>query len=136
MSRSQFPRFVLAGGIAALANMGSRIAFNRFVSYVPSIVLAYLVGMITAFVLNRWFVFPGASRTIHGQVFWFTLVNLGALVQTVAVSLLLSRWVLPVIGWTYEPETLAHVVGVVVPVFTSYFGHRHLTFASQDRPAD
>ena len=133
MSRSQFPRFVLAGGLAALANMGSRILFNRFVPYVPAIVLAYLVGMLTAFVLNRRFVFPGASRSIHGQAFWFTLVNLGALAQTVAVSLLLSRWILPKIGWTYEPETLAHVVGVVVPVFTSYLGHRHLTFSGHDR---
>jgi putative flippase GtrA len=134
MSRSQFPRFVLAGGLAALANMGSRILFNRLVSYEPAIVLAYLVGMLTAFVLNRRFVFPGASRPIHGQALWFTLVNLVALAQTVAISLLLSRWILPKVGWTFEPQTLAHVAGVVVPVFTSYFGHRYLTFAGHDRP--
>ncbi|HTD28005.1 MAG TPA: GtrA family protein [Xanthomonadaceae bacterium] len=133
MSHSQFPRFVLAGGFAALANMGSRILFSRFVPYVPAIILAYLVGMLTAFVLNRRFVFPGATRPIHGQAFWFTLVNLGAVAQTVAISLLLSHWFMPRIGWTYAPETLAHVIGVVVPVFTSYFGHRHLTFAGHDR---
>ncbi|HEY2347294.1 MAG TPA: GtrA family protein [Xanthomonadaceae bacterium] len=135
MLRSQFARFVLVGGLAALANVLSRVAFNFAMPYVPSIVLAYLVGMATAFALNRRFVFAGATRPLHGQVLWFTAVNIAALLQTLAVSLFLSRIALPKLGWTVQPETIAHLVGVVVPVFTSYLGHRHLTFSRSDRSA-
>jgi putative flippase GtrA len=123
-----FPRFVLAGGIAALANMGSRIALGSVMDYVPSIVAAYLIGMLTAFLLNRHFVFQRAGNALGQQVLWFTIVNLAALAQTLAVSVGLSRWLLPWIGWPWHPETTAHVIGVMVPVFTSYLGHKHLTF--------
>lgn len=123
-----FPRFLVAGGIAALANMGSRWLLDLVLPYVPSIVLAYLVGMSTAFLLNRRFVFTASGNGLWRQIAWFSAINVAALVQTVLVSLLLARWLLPAIGWTWQADTLAHVVGVVVPVFTSYVGHKRLTF--------
>jgi putative flippase GtrA len=123
-----FPRFLVAGGLAALANMGSRWLLDLVLPYVPSIVLAYLVGMTTAFLLNRRFVFTASGNGLWRQVGWFTAINIAALAQTVLVSLLLSRWLLPAIGWTWQAETIAHVVGVIVPVFTSYVGHKRLTF--------
>jgi putative flippase GtrA len=123
-----FPKFLLAGGVAALANIGSRWAFGFVMPYLPSIVLAYLVGMATAFLLNRRYVFTGAGTGLRRQLLWFCAVNAAALAQTVLVSLLLSRWLLPLLGWRWQPETVAHVVGVVVPVFTSYLGHKRLTF--------
>lgn len=136
MLRSQFPRFLLAGGVAAAANVLSRYLLNFVMPYVPSIVLAYLVGMVTAFALNRRYVFQGASKALHHQALWFTAINLAAVLQTVAVSLLLSRWLFPLVQWQFHPETIAHVVGVIVPVFTSYLGHRYLTFASSNSPRD
>jgi putative flippase GtrA len=133
MPGARFPQFVAVGGIAALANVGSRYLLNFLIPYVPAIVLAYMIGMVTAFALNRRFVFAGATRPLHGQIAWFTVINIAALAQTVAVSLLLVRIIFPWIGWRYEPETFAHMAGVVVPVFTSYVGHRRLTFADSDR---
>jgi putative flippase GtrA len=127
MSRT-FPRFLVAGGLAALANMGSRVLLGLVIPYVPSIVIAYLIGMITAFVLNRLFVFDGAGNRLHEQVFWFTVINILALAQTVLVSLVLARWLFPQVGMDWHPETVAHVIGVLVPVFTSYVGHKRLTF--------
>lgn len=123
-----FPRFLVAGGLAALANMGSRWLLDLVLPYVPSIVLAYLVGMTTAFLLNRRFVFTASGNGLWRQIGWFTAINVAALAQTVLVSLLLSRWMLPAIGWTWQADTIAHVVGVIVPVFTSYVGHKRLTF--------
>ena len=123
-----FPRFLLAGGVAALANMASRYLLGYVLPYVPSIVIAYLIGMLVAFLLNRRYVFQGAGNALRQQVAWFTLVNIAALAQTLAVSVLLARWLLPAIGWRWQAETVAHVVGVIVPVFTSYVGHRRLTF--------
>jgi len=128
MMSGTFPRFVVAGGVAALANMGSRYLLNFVMPYVPSILVAYLIGMLTAFGLNRGFVFQGAGNALRQQVFWFVAVNIAALAQTLLVSLALSDWLLPMIGWSYRPETVAHIIGVVIPVFTSYIGHRRLTF--------
>jgi putative flippase GtrA len=129
----QFLLFLLASGTAALANFGSRILLGTVMPYVPSIVLAYLVGMCTAFVLNRAFVFRDARTHLRHQAFWFIAVNVAAVLQTVLVSLLLARWLLPAMGVHWHVETLAHAVGVVVPVFSSYFGHRHITFRRDAR---
>jgi putative flippase GtrA len=128
MSHSRFVRFLVAGGIAALANVVSRWLFNFVVPYVPAIVLAYLVGMVTAFALNRLFVFQQSVNRLHHQMFWFTLVNLFAIAQTIVVSLLLAEYLFPRMGMTWHAETVAHVVGVLVPVATSFLGHKHLTF--------
>jgi putative flippase GtrA len=124
----QFVLFVAAGGTAALANFGSRFLFDAFMPYVPAIVLAYGVGMVTAFLLNRAFVFTGANNPVAQQAFWFVAVNLAAVVQTVMISVLFARWVFPAVDMAWHPEAVAHAIGVIVPVFTSYIGHRRLTF--------
>lgn len=129
----RFLRFLLVGGFAAAVNFGSRIVLDLFMAYVPAIVLAYGIGMLTAFVLNRRFVFTGAGNPVSHQAGWFVLVNLAAVLQTVLVSLLLARWVLPAIGWSWQPETVAHAFGVAVPVVSSYFGHKWLSFAPGKR---
>lgn len=128
--RSQFLKFVIAGGAAATANFSSRILLGRFLNYVPSIILAYVVGMVTAFALNRLFVFEKPANSTGSQIFWFIVINLFAVLQTIVISVLLARYVLPAAGWVWRPELVAHAVGVIVPVFSSFIGHRILTFKS------
>lgn len=130
MISRRFLLFIVAGGLAALANFGSRIAFSIVMPYVPSIVLAYCVGMATAFVLNRLFVFTNATGSLHSQGAWFVLVNIAAVLQTIIVSLLMRDWALPAMNVTFHPEAIAHGVGVIVPVYVSYIGHKRLTFRS------
>ncbi len=131
MMRRQFTLFLVAGGLAACVNIGSRMILSIWIAYVPAIVLAYLAGMATAFGLNKLFVFRGAQRGLGAQAFWFTLVNMAAVLQTIGISLLLSRWLLPWMGITSHVETVAHIVGVGVPVITSYFGHKYLSFSTR-----
>lgn len=127
--RSRFLRFLLVGGLAAAMNFGSRIVLSLWLPYEVAIVGAFLVGLSTAFVLNRAFVFEQGADAVHVQAMWFTLINLAALLQTLVVSLLLARWLLPMAGIGQGlAETLAHAVGVAVPVFTSYIGHKRLSF--------
>ena len=52
----QFILFLFAGGLAAAVNFGSRIALSHWMDYVPSIIIAYLLGMMSAFMLNKLFV--------------------------------------------------------------------------------
>jgi len=133
--KRQFLMFLVAGGIAAAVNFGSRIILSEWMHYVPAIVIAYCLGMVTAFILNRLLVFQKAANALKHQIAWFVLVNLAAVVQTIAISLVLARWLLPVLGVDFHNETLAHAVGVAVPVVTSYFGHKYLSFASSPRKA-
>jgi putative flippase GtrA len=121
-------RFVLAGMIAALANFAARIALSVFLPYSIAIVIAFLIGLGVAFVLNRKFVFEGASSRLRQQLFWFVVVNLIGLAQTLAVSLFLARVLLPLLSVTSYPEEIAHATGIVVPIFTSYLGHKYWTF--------
>jgi len=125
--------FLMAGGIAAGVNFFSRIALSHWLSYAVAIVIAYGLGMITAFVINRLFVFTTATNRLHHQIFWFVLVNIAAVLQTLVISLLFVDVVFPRIGLQWHPETIAHAIGVAVPVITSYFGHKRLSFRSVDR---
>ena len=127
----QFMLFLVAGGVAAAANFLSRIGLSEFLSYVPAIVIAYLVGMATAFVLNRAFVFRDARNSVGSQAGWFIAINLLAVAQTVLISVLLARWLFPLAGMDFHPETVAHGIGVAVPVITSYLGHRRWSFRSR-----
>ncbi|QJD99113.1 GtrA family protein [Massilia forsythiae] len=124
----QFLVFLVTGGLAAAVNFGSRILYNRAMPFSAAIVCAYLTGMVTAFVLARLFVFRASSQSVHHAAGWFVLVNLLAVAQTWAVSMILLDWVLPWLGVTRHAREIAHGVGVVVPVFSSYLGHKHFTF--------
>lgn len=120
--------FLLSGGVAAAANFFSRIVFSLWLPYPAAIVLGFIVGLATAFILMRKLAFKESSNAPHSQIFWFLVVNAFALLQTFCISLLLARWLLPLVGIIHGTETIAHAVGVVTPVLTSYIGHKHLSF--------
>jgi len=124
----QFLRFLIAGGIAAAANVLSRIGFSNFMGLEAAVVLAYCVGMLVAFVLMRSQVFPPSDAPVSAQVAKFVGVNLAAVLQTLIITLVLARWALPALGVRRGVEEIAHIVGVCVPVVTSYFGHKHFSF--------
>ena len=128
---SPFLRCLAVGGFAATVNFGSRIVLSRWLPYSAAIVVAYLLGLITAFVLNRLFVFTGATNRLHQQIFWFVAVNAVALLQTLLVSLLFRNVVLPWLGIGRHADEIAHAVGIVTPIFTSYLGHRHFSFSAR-----
>ena len=131
--RRRFALFVAAGGFAALVNIGSRIVLSLVMRYETAIVLAYLCGMTTAYALNRLFVFERSGRSVTDEYLRFAIVNAVALAQVWVVSVGLARFVFPALGFAWHADTVAHVIGVAVPVFTSYLGHKHFSFRSQDR---
>lgn len=126
--RSQFVLFLLVGGTAAAVNFLSRMVINRWTTYLVAVIVAFCFGVITAFVLNRLFVFKGSNRSIHHQMTWFLLVNLFGLVQTVAVSVLLAQYVFPTNNFRWHADSVAHIIGILVPLISSYFGHKYLSF--------
>ena len=128
MPSRTFLLFLLTGGFAAAVNWSSRILYNLWVPYPYAIVMAYLTGMVTAFVLAKLFVFTSSTQSTGRSAVIFTVVNVAAVAQTWAVSMLLAYYMLPALGVTRYAKEFAHFVGVAVPVFTSYVGHKRFTF--------
>ena len=124
----QFLVFLLTGGTAAAVNFGSRILYSRWLDFSAAVIVAYITGMVTAFVLAKLFVFKDSTQSVHRSIVFFILVNLVAVLQTWAISMGLAYYLLPSMGVTAFVPEIAHAVGVAVPVFTSYIGHKRWSF--------
>ncbi len=125
----RFARFLITGGIAAGVNVVSRYFFSMALDYRWAVIAAYLCGMTTAWVLSRLFVFEETGRSRGAEYVRFGLVNVVAAAQVWVVSVVLAEYVFPRMGFGWHPEEVAHVIGVIIPVFTSYLGHKHFSFA-------
>lgn len=124
----QFVKFMLVGGSAAAVNFTSRILLDFLWSYSLSIVIAYIIGMIVAFMLNKWLVFEEADDRTTRQFIMFVIVNVFAVLQTYVISMLLVNWLFPLMKFDWYSHEVAHFVGISVPIVTSYIGHKHFTF--------
>ena len=124
----QFISFLFAGGFAAVVNFGSRFFYNEYVSYGNAVILAYITGMITAFILTKLFVFEKSAHSTKKEFFYFTLVNMVAIIQTYIISVGFSQYLFPSIGFEFFPDAVAHAMGVIFPVFTSFIGHKYFSF--------
>lgn len=124
----QFLVFLLTGGTAAAVNLASRVLYNQWLSFSTSVALAYITGMITAFVLAKVFVFTNSQQSLKNSILFFTLVNIVAGLQTWTISMGLALYVLPALSINLFSHEIAHAVGVAVPVFTSYIGHKYWSF--------
>ncbi|GAC1607203.1 MAG: hypothetical protein NVS3B3_09640 [Aquirhabdus sp.] len=124
----QFMIFLLTGGTAATVNFCSRIVYSRWLDFSSAVILAYITGMITAFVLAKLFVFKDGQQSVRRSIVFFILINVVAALQTWAISMGLAYYLLPSLGVTLFAREVAHAIGVAVPVFTSYLGHKRWSF--------
>lgn len=129
MEGARFVRFMLTGGVAALVNLISRYLLNPLMSFGSAVAVAYLLGMVTAYALGRAFVFERSGRSVADEFWRFTVVNAFAAAQVWVISVGLGEYAFPALAFKWHPLDVAHLIGVSVPVFTSYLGHRHFSFA-------
>lgn len=130
---TRFLRFLVAGGLAALVNFGSRFFYNIFVDFSAAVVLAFLSGLTVGYLLNKRYVFTASTNSVSQEIVWFVLINTLALAQTWGLSVYLVQLLPQFIavdspGRSDMVEALAHGAGIMLPVFTSYIGHKYLTF--------
>ena len=124
----QFITFLITGGIAAAVNFFTRILFSSWMSFSQSIILAYMFGMATAFLLAKYFVFKNSSRRSSTSAVIFIFVNVIAVLQTWSISIYLVEYLFPTINIVDFSEEIAHGIAIMVPVFTSYIGHKKWSF--------
>ena len=125
-----FVRFVAIGGAAAALNIGVRAMLSRYLPFEWAVALAFPVALSFAFVANRRWVFEQQNVDWRLAYWRFLLVNLAALAQVWLISVGLYRLMFPMIGFTWHAELIAHTVGVLSPVITSYYAHKHYSFKS------
>ena len=125
----KFINFLLASGIAALVNFSSRILLGIWLSYTASIVVAYIFGIITAYILCKRFIFTSSNNNKYQEVLYFTIVNLFAILITVLVSVAIKGFLVRFTTISgFLCEEIAHFIGICAPAFTSYLGHKYLSF--------
>ena len=129
----QYAVFLVVGGVAALLHWASRIALSFWLPFEVAVFLSYFIGLVTAFLLNRQYVFPRTNLALRVQVQRFILVNLIAMpiVWITAVALYDVFW------WVTDNwvrEAVSHGLAVTVPAITSFIAYKF--FAFTDYQAD
>ena len=132
----QFGKFLIAGGLAALANFASRFAFEPFLGFWGAVAAAYGIGFLTAFVLNKLFVFPASGKRLRVEMSWFFLFNALAFPLVLGASFVLNAYVLG--RWLPQKlsETGAHGIAIMLPVFVNFVAHKLVTFRGTEGEGD
>ncbi|MFZ4804338.1 MAG: GtrA family protein [Synechococcus lacustris] len=127
----QFLRFLVANGIAALANIATKLATSFLIADPLAVLAGFCVGLGSSYLLCRNYVFQPSSGSQLLEAARFTGVNLAALGITYGTY----RQMLPLLQASagLDPgqpstQTLAHAIGVAAPVIFSFLAQRTLTF--------
>jgi putative flippase GtrA len=130
----QFGRFLLVGGVALVLHWLSRFVFNWYVNFAWAIVIAYLVGILVAFVLNKIFVFPYSERSLKFELFFFVFFNIVAFPFVWVTAYVLGEWML--VRWMPQQVAFAlgHAIAITLPVFVNFALHKFITFRGAQAP--
>lgn len=127
----QFLRFFCSALAAAAVNFFSRLLLDPYLGYNKAIVVSYLIGTVFAFFLYQHEVFGKGERPLWQEIGLFAFVTFAAIAQTLIVSVLLADHVMPAVGWQWHSKEVAHFIGMGVPMFSSFLGHKYLTFGRE-----
>ncbi|KAE9643774.1 GtrA family protein [Pseudomonas sp. PB106] len=127
----QFLEFAAAGGFAAFLNWLSRIMFSFWMPFSWAIVFAYMVGMATAFTLNRVFIFKNSEKTAMQQARGFIFMNLLSFPIVWFSAIYINSGLLS-LGLRSYTEAFAHAIAVTLPTITTFLFYK--IFAFRDIP--
>ena len=128
----QFVIFLLTGGVSATVNFFSRILYNVAVPFSVAVALAYVTGMAVAFILAKRYVFGNSPYSLRKSVILFAVVNGVGLLESWLVSMVFEYHILPIIGVYEFTRSIATLIGIAVPAFTSFIGYKYWVFRVVD----
>lgn len=124
---TQFLSFLVVGGLAALLHWLARIILSVWLPFSTAVIIAYIIGMIVAFILNSFFVFPKSEKSRHAQARDFVLVNLSFFPVVWFVSLQINNW-LKTISIVSHSEELAHAIAIPLPMLATFLIYKFFAF--------
>ena len=122
--------YFIASGVAALANLLSRILYSQIMAFSGAVTCAYFTGMIVNFLLSSLFVFSWyKGGKFLNVLFKFTLVASAGLIVTLVASDLARRLLLW-LNWfpVDHAELISHAFGIGMAFFASFAGHSLFTY--------
>lgn len=128
---SQFLRFIAANCVAAMANIGTKLAASFVLNDPLSVLAGFCVGLTTSYLLCRSFVFKPTTGSKMSEVARFTGVNIACLGITYGIyrqMLVVLRESLYLDASQPSAQVLAHAIGVGAPVILSFVAQKTLTF--------
>lgn len=128
----QFGLFIVAGGVAAVVHWGSRIWLNQFVHFKLALVFAYVIGIATAFTLNKWMVFPESGRALRAEINYFVFFNVAAFPLVWGASVFLADYAFPALGMTWHVREIAHAIAIALPLVLNFYLHKFITFRAME----
>ena len=132
-TNKEFILFLLTGGFSAIINLSSRIIISNFIRFEISVLIAYLIGMITAYFLAKKYVFLNIKKSYKKSFPIFALVNFVAVLQTFFISKFIRIWLINIFNNLLIIDFLSHLCGVIFPIFSSFFGHKYITFSNSKK---
>jgi putative flippase GtrA len=123
----QFLGFLAVGGLAAFLHWLSRIVLSIWLPFSWAVALAYAVGMVVAFALNSFFVFPKSEKPRHKQARDFVIVNLAFFPMVWLASMALNN-ALQALGMLYYAQAVAHGIAVTLPMFATFLIYKFFAF--------
>lgn len=127
---AQFLLFLGVGTSAAALNWLTRLVLDNWISFPAAVLLAYVVGMTTAFELNRRFVFPTSPRPVFKQAKVFILINLAFLPVVWGASIFFKA-LLDDVGTMNFTEGIAHGLALALPVLITFLIYKFIAFGSE-----
>ena len=124
----QFVGFVMAGGMATLANYGLFLILLRLeLNYLLAAALGYLSGIVISFTINRLVVYRSKKPPLPELARYFVAYLVALVAQLGALQ------VLVLVGLTPEFGNAVAVAGVVV---LNFFVVRRFVFAFRPMPSE
>jgi putative flippase GtrA len=128
---AQFLRFLGVGITAALLHWLARIVLSQWMPFAWAVALAYGVGVLVAFLLNRAIVFPASTRPAGQQLRDFLLVNLGFFPVVWGASMAIES-ALRSLGVAVYTQALAHGIAIAIPMLATFLMYKFLAFREPD----
>ena len=133
LTNKEFILFILTGGLSATINLSSRIIISNFLIFEISVLISYLIGMITAYYLAKKYVFLNSKKSYKKSLPIFALVNFVAVLQTFFISKYIRIWLMDIFNNLIIIDFISHLCGVIFPIFSSFFGHKYITFGTSKK---
>jgi len=128
---TEFLKFLLVGGSAALINFFSRFLFQVWYSYIVSVALAFILGSIISFIFNKLFTFKDNDEKTTVQLVKFTIMTI--------VSVFIAAFVAYLAMNLYElfkvtliaqkgMESVAHIIAIGVTTIYNFLAMKFFSF--------
>ena len=123
----QFLFFLVVGGLAAFLHWLARILLSSWMTFSMAVIVAYVIGMTVAFLLNSFFVFPNSEKSKNLQICVFVLVNLTFL-PIVWLASLKINYFLKDLGVYGHSEEMAHALAISLPMLATFLIYKFFAF--------